>query len=467
MHYSFLKYKYWLLAAIICCVAGSVAAQQDDTSKDNATTLLNAFQKGTVHGRFRNYFMATINEGPIADYYANAMGGYIRYETKPFHGFRLVTGASFTFNVWSSDLTTPDAATGIVNRYEIGLFDITDPTNRLNIVRFDELHLKYGLNIGSITLGKQIMNTPFINQQDGRMRPTAVDAAWLQLKKGKLGFEGGWIYGISPRSTTKWYSVGRSVGLYPQGINPDGSKANYFKNLKTGGIALAGLSYAPIKSINLQLWEQYVENIFNTALVQVNYEPALKDSSKMVIAAQLVKQDAVNDGGNADQRKTYISRGSGLWVISARLGWQNSKWITSFNYTRITGGSRFLMPREWGRDPFFTFMPRERNEGNGDVNAFVLKAGREFWKKKCWIEVAAGYFQLPDVKNYALNKYGVPSYSQLNLNLRYTFDKALKGFDTELLYVYKKKEGDDYGNDRFVINKVNMSLINLVINYGF
>jgi ribonucleoside-diphosphate reductase alpha chain len=32
------------------------------------------------------------------------------------------------------------------------------------------------------------------------------------------------------------------------------------------------------------------------------------------------------------------------------------------------------MPREWGRDPFYTFLMGERNEGLGDVYAFALKS---------------------------------------------------------------------------------------------
>ena len=33
----------------------------------------------------------------------------------------------------------------------------------------------------------------------------------------------------------------------------------------------------------------------------------------------------------------------------------------------------FLMPREWGREPFYTFLPRERNEGLGGVNAWTCQ----------------------------------------------------------------------------------------------
>jgi hypothetical protein len=37
------------------------------------------------------------------------------------------------------------------------------------------------------------------------------------------------------------------------------------------------------------------------------------------------------------------------------------------------------MPREWGRDPFY-FMPRERNEGYGDVNAIMTKYNTQILK---------------------------------------------------------------------------------------
>jgi hypothetical protein len=125
------------------------------------------------------------------------------------------------------------------------------------------------------------------------------------------------------------------------------------------------------------------------------------------------------------------------------------------------------MPREWGVEPFYTFMPRERNEGFGDVHAYVLKAGYDLPKLRLKTQASAGYFNLPDVMNYRLNKYGLPSYTQFNVDVRYTFTGLLRGMETQLLYVHKGRQGETYGNDRFVINKVNMSLWNLVINYYF
>ena len=68
-----------------------------------------------------------------------------------------------------------------MNRYEIGLFDIEDPSNKKDIDRLEELYLKYNFKNATITVGKQLINTPFINLQDGRMRPTVVEGVWTEI----------------------------------------------------------------------------------------------------------------------------------------------------------------------------------------------------------------------------------------------------------------------------------------------
>ena len=124
------------------------------------------------------------------------------------------------------------------------------------------------------------------------------------------------------------------------------------------------------------------------------------------------------------------------------------------------------MPREWGREPFFTFMPRERTEGFGDVQALVLKTSYHFPGAGLKTSLQVGRFHLPDVKDVALNKYGMPSYHQLNAEVRFTPAFAPK-FDVQALYVYKRGSGNTYQNPGYVFNKVNLSHYNLVINYNW
>lgn len=435
---------------------------------EDTTSILHAFKKGQLHGHFRYYFMATDNDKNLTDYYANAAGGGIRFETARFHGFQFGVSGFYVFNIASSDLTKADPTSGQMNRYEIGLFDQENPTNKKDIDRLEEFYLKYNFRNTHISLGRQLINTPFINLQDGRMRPTGVEGIWLEtndIKNTKI--EGGWLYAISPRGTTKWFDIGESIGLYPVGVNTEGVKSGYVGQLESKGVALLGISSQVHKNLKLQAWNMYVENIFNTAMLQADVEIPLKNGKKVTIAGQFIQQNAVKNGGNEDPSKAYFEEVGKAVTYGFKLEVKNKTWETSVNYNRITDKGRYLVPREWGRDPFFTFIPRERNEGFGDVHAFVGKVNYNMPKKRVKTGLALGYYDLPDVKNFKLNKYGVPSYMQINLDMRYTFSGVLKGLDAQALIAHKIKHGEVYNNDKFVINKVDMTLYNLILNYHF
>ena len=424
------------------------------------------FRKGTISGHFRSFGMITTNEGALKDYQSLAVGGGIKLQTAPLHGFQVGISGFFIYNLAGTDLSIPDPITLQNNRYEIALYDVEDPINRSDLDRLEELYLRYQNKQTSITLGKQLINTPFINLQDGRMRPTEVEGIWTEWKSKKnWQVNAGYIYGVSPRGTIRWYSVKNSIGIYSMGITENGVRSNYANNLQTKGILLHQLQYQT-NDLTIQWWNQYTENIFNSSLVQIDYEKKSEDDI-WVAGVQWVRQDATGTGDQSDPDKQYAPRGWSSNVYGIRAGWKNKHWETSLNYTRITKEGRYLMPREWGRDPFFTFLPRERNEGLGDVHAIVGKLQFVHPKHPVQVGLAVGQYQLPDVLDYRLNKYGMPSYRQLNIDLRYRFKKFWKGLNMQLLYVYKQGTGNTHGSPRYVINKVNMSQWNWILNFQF
>lgn len=434
----------------------------------DSTSLLSAFKRASIHGHFRYFFMATDNVQGLTDYYANAIGGGIKLETAPYRGFQFGVSGFFVFNAGSSDLTKIDEGTNQPNRYEIGLFDVEDPSNRNDIDRLEELYLKYGWRKSHITLGKQLINTPFINLQDGRMRPTAVNGIYGAIREiQSMKIEFGYLYEISPRSTARWYSIGNSIGRYPSGVNRDGAKSAYAGNLESNGIWLLGFTTQLNKQVSIKAWEMMVSNIFNTALVQLDLQQSLTAESKLTASLQYIRQDALKDGGNADPSKTFFEKGGHSTVFGARAGWEDRRWQTSLNFLRITAGGRYLMPREWGKDPFFTFLPRERNEGVGDVYAYMASAGYTLPKKRLRLQAAFGYYDLPPASNFAMNKYGMPSYTQLNVDVRYAFKGFLEGLDAQLLFVHKEKVGSEIVNEGQLFNKADMRQWNVVLNYHF
>lgn len=438
-----------------------------EVRKDDTTSLLSAFKRGQTNGHFRYFFMATDNKRGLTDYYANAAGGGVRFETAKFQGFQFAVSGFYIFNIGSSDLTLADSTTGQLNRYEAALFDVEDPANKKDIDRLEEFYLRYNYKKSNLIAGRQLINTPFINLQDGRMRPTGVEGVWAEfneLKKTKI--EGGWLYAISPRGTTKWYNTGESIGIYPAGLNIDGTKSAYQNSIKSKSAALLGIS-TNLKNLKLQVWDLFSENVFNSAMLQADLIYPLKNKSSAFASAQLIRQDAVNDGGNPDAAKTYFEKGGKAITFGTRAGWRNTVLEASVNYNRITAHGRYLMPREWGREPLFTFLPRERNEGFGDVHAFMAKVDYNITRSGIKTSLAGGYYQMPDVKNYKLNKYGLPSYTQINGDVRYSFSGTFKGLEAQLLIAGKINNGETYNNPRYEINKVDILQYNFLVNYHF
>ena len=462
-----LKYIIWSYFISMSLVNAQGIHSFHEADKDT-NTLSHFFEKGRFYGHTRSYMAGTINQGDLTDYYAWGIGAGIGYETpKFFKHFQVGLSGFFMFNIKSSDLSKVDPKTNQANRYEIGLFDIERPEDHEDLDRLEELFIKTHLGKKStLTIGRQIPQTPFINPQDGRMRPTLIEAAAFDLNEFKnLNLHGEYIWRISPRSTVRWFETAESMGIYPVGVDINGKPSQYKNNVESGGVGIIGAVYQK-KQWNIQFWETYIDNVLNTAQLKAEWKSKTLAGKNWIFGGQYIQQNAVGNGGNEDPTKAYTQENSSSNVFSGRLGQQSAKFDWFLNGTRITAKGRYLMPREWGRETFYTFMPRERNEGFGDVTAITVNT---FFKpkKNIKIELSGGYFQLPDVKNFALNKYGLPTYSQINLGLTYQFDHYLKGLNALLLVVHKDEIGETYQNNRFVFNKVNITHLNLIINYHY
>jgi hypothetical protein len=359
----------------------------------DSTCLKDCFLRAHWEAHSRTFLMHTINEGNLKDDYALASGAGIGVLTHPIYGFQAGVSGFFIYNIMSSGIDLPDSLTKLSNRYELGLFDVENPKNKSDLDRLEELYIKYNLSKSAITIGKININTPFMNPQDGRMRPTIEEGVWLNIhESNKIGFNGGWLWEISPRSTVHWFTIANSMGINPMGVNTDGSKSDYHDNIKSEGFGIANFYFKPNDKIKINLWNGYFDNVMNTAMIEINTNQSLNEKTKVYQGLMFLHQDAVNNGGNANQTKTYINKGAQSNVISAQLGIKNKRINTSLNYTHITGDGRYLMPREWGKEPFYTFMPRERNEGLGNLHAMMIKTSLNAFGNKMKTGLAYGYF---------------------------------------------------------------------------
>jgi hypothetical protein len=447
--------------------AKSVLIDKQGLGKDSLKNILH--NKGIFEGHFRNFFMTTTNHDTYPDYFALGVGGGLGYYSPIIKGFQVGLSGFIIYNLASSSLS-PDPP--FSNRYEVGLFDITNPNNHKDLNRLEDLYLRYYFskkNKSFLQAGKFHLKTPMINLQDGRMGPNLQEGVWAEWNDSKkVKVKGGWIWRTSPRSTIRWFDIGQSL-VYPNGRSVNGEKANYSGYTKSEGIAIANLGWKPTKSIDYQIWNYYVDQLFNMVWNKAEYK--WKVGERTVMAGIQYAWQKSMYGDTLSLEKQYITQGEQSHTFSARIGLVNDRkgaeW--SVNYTRITRHGRYLFPREWGIEPFYTFMQRERNEGAGDVHAANFQHTHFLDKSKNWeVLVAAGMYWMPSTNDARLNKYAMPSYYQLNARSRYRFNGFLRGLNLEVLYVYK-------GNmDRsievqpvYYHNKVDMHNLSVVIDYYF
>lgn len=96
-------------------------------TNDSVHSIKDFFTRGIAHGHIRNYTMGTIHEGSLKDYWTNAIGGALRYETAEWNGLSFTVKGIFTFEAFGMDLTEVDDKIGRSAKWEKELYDVRRP----------------------------------------------------------------------------------------------------------------------------------------------------------------------------------------------------------------------------------------------------------------------------------------------------------------------------------------------------
>lgn len=441
---------------------------------------------GKLYGQLRLYSMVEDNQDPLLDYQGTAMGGKILYQTPKWQNIQGTIGVyttNFLHDNVTSDRLEP-LASNKGSRYVAGLVDTTDLDNN-SINGIGEAYIRYFMAESFLMIGRIKLDTPFINPQDGRMIPTLEEGIWGKSQiNSRWSVQGGYIYGFWNRSTPDWKSVEDSLGYgYEMGKSIEGLNGNYFGNTSSDGIFVGNIRYE-VPSFRVEIWDYYVENIFNLGYVETLYAQKM-DGLKLLYGIQGIYQSEVGDGGNsednvlgatdAQKAKSYISKGENSVTYGAKVALEHQESRVTFAYNRTTDQGRFLFPREWGKEPLYTFQKRERSDGSGNTHAWLVTLEHDFSSNGLNdFSMMAGYgeYDKSDPKEWKYNKYGMPSYAQWNMDLFYNFQGALKGLRAEYLFVRKVARGETYqipgsAEYNFIFRKNGMNIHNFILNYDF
>jgi hypothetical protein len=426
-------------------------------------SLQNLWSDARLSGQIRHFWMSTVNQGALKDYAAAAIGGKIGLQSGNYKGFSAAAYLYSSFNLGITDLSDPDPTTGRLARYDLGLFDIHDPNKRF-LYLLGEAYLQYADQQHQLRIGRMLYKTPMFNPQDGRMIPTLGEGLWYQnssLKKWKLTTA--YIQSVAVRSTSGWHSVENSLGLYPEGRNPSGTAGNYRGNTSSSGIFIQGVNFDNQRFLQAKAWNYTVTNVFNAFYADFQLKKKWSAQKSARLEAQYIWEVPLNNGGNPDPALAYFNPGFRTHVLGGRSTYQYGDYVFALAFNRILAGGQYLFPREWGRDVLYTFQKRERQDGQADTWALLAKLDYH-GLQNLRIESGYGYYQHREPEEAFFNKYAMPSYHQINLDV--FFDVTPK-LEAEFLLAYKIGTENSYENPNFVINKVNMANINLILNYDF
>ena len=424
-------------------------------------------KRSILSGQVRSYYMNTVNKGSLKDFTALALGGKIKYQYLFNDHLEFGVAVYNATNLGLQDLSNPDMATGKLSRYEEGLFDRLNLDDKA-IFLLGELYVDYTLKKHSFNLGRMKIKSPLVNPEDGRMIPSLFQGFMYKFDHDKnTHFQTGIFNAVAPRSTGEFYSIGESIGTYGTGRDFEGNEAQYANNTNSDFLIISNANFNVTNNFSFETWNYYIDNVSNSLYIK----PKITISPQVDLEMEWLHQNKIANGGNdIDSLSYFRSNTSDVLGVKMKYKWAKSNSSISVAYDRILPHGQFVFPREWGREFLFSFQKRERSEGTADNHAVVMYYENTLplpdSKSKIKTILSVGHQWKPSVLEPRLNKYAVPDYTHINLDMFFFFDN-LKNLQPELLMVAKFANGDFPENPNFYFNKTDLFHVDLILNYNF
>lgn len=444
-------------------------ASEKDAEKDSITHTLKEFcGNGHVYGHFRNYFMATINRGKFSDYWTNATGGALGYESAVWKGFQFGFKGIFTYQTLSSDLNQQDKQIGKSALWEKQLYDVNRPEETKDLDRMEELFLRYYFGKkGFIEYGKLDINEgPLFLKRDNRMKPFVYKGLWSNYAfNAHHQFKGGWIQGVSPRGMTEWFPVSEAIGILNNGYQPDGTPAHYHEAAHSRGIGAVNYTLTPNKHLRLQIWNYTFDRLMNISWLQADF------SRKNIFGGlQYVHERALPYQAHLDYESRYYQPDEHANVLNLKVGYQHGSLKCSGAYFHAFNTGRFLFPRELGLDGFYVMQARSIMDGLGDTDIWMLRMELQpeqgKWKHLSG-DLRLSYRDTPGTDQPQYNKYQAFSRFQTTAQLRYCFEHIFEGLELTCLYVNAMSPDVEALSPAQVFYKSHFHHLNFVVNVNF
>ncbi len=423
-----------------------------------------AQESGELSGLFRTRYMRTDNRGDLTNYSVWVSFGYLKYEHKFNDWLSLGAQGNGLVNFGIDNITKRDPLTGAGPIYEGNLWN----QNRMeggHEFALPQLYATLNFDKHKITLGRFLRDTPAINAEVWPF-PNALQGIWYEFDPNeKLKVQFGGIHQIAPRFTGRFEGIGESIGQVGTGVGVDGNPSGYPGNVDADFLAIANVNVEISEKLSLDVWNYFADNISNSLLI----EPTLKFDEGFNLKTILIYQRRVGDGGNANPSLRYFSSSSATYY-GLRLEKKQNADLFQLNFSRISDDGRLLLPREWGKEPFYAFQRRTRVEGFQDVTTIMGKWQRN-WddeNRNMRFYTSLSWSSLPNPNDALRSKLKVPSNIHLDTSLKYEpKTSGFKGFSAEVYTAYRFLNDEIGGDESLRINKVDIFHLDLILSYSF
>lgn len=174
--------------------------------------------------------------------------------------------------------------------------------------------LRYG-DYALLTGYRQYVDQTYVNGHDNRMIPVTFEGVTLGGKVDFAEYLVGYLTRMKERDSDTFLPLGEIAGVHGSGA----------------GLALAGATLTPIHGLKIEVSNQIVPDVINTAFAQVDYTHAFHRDFLVTVAGQYTDQRAVGEallGGSKFTR----------WVTSvggmrAQLHYHGFTFTTAFEVT--------------------------------------------------------------------------------------------------------------------------------------
>jgi len=354
-----------------------------------ADDLAGMFSEGKISGQLREFSISRkVNDTRPTnnnDYTrrANAIGGYLKYETRTWNGLSAGAAAYGTIGV------------NVGNRNNL---NEVDPTllskDNKNDIYLGEAYIQYKNGNTTFKAGRQKLDTPMAGGDDARMLPNLFEAYVLsntdvkdttliaahvtKFAQGTFGR----VYNASANHTNAVLSATAGYS-YWDSRNQTGTftdMGTYAVNQNTDGVSVAAAIYSGIPGLKLQLWDYYAYDILNAIYAEANYGWSMSNGIAPYLAAQWINERDTGNSYAGNVKSDFIGAKAGVKVANFDISGAVSHNSKDASATATNGGT--ISP--WGGMPAYT---------QGMVTRHQFMAGTDAWK------VAGSY----DWKNSGIN----------------------------------------------------------------